>query len=56
MGATSNPLPKRIVVHGNCVDCGRPLAAVGGFASAICREIEQTIGAGEHAAAIGAAG
>ncbi len=26
MGATS-PLPKRIVVHGNCVDCGQPLAA-----------------------------
>ena len=25
MVASSNPLPSHIVVHGNCVDCGRPV-------------------------------
>ena len=25
MAASSNPVPDHIVVHGNCVDCGRPV-------------------------------
>lgn len=25
MTASSNPVPDHIVVHGNCVDCGRPV-------------------------------
>ena len=25
MAASSNPVPDHIMVHGNCVDCGRPV-------------------------------